>query len=220
MHPDYTHRDIEKFWLKVDRSGSPDACWLWTGTCFTDGYGRYHPSGRRTVRAHRFTWQITHGPIEDGLVVCHTCDKPLCCNPSHLWLGTSPENTADRHAKGRSARGTTIDTAQLTDVDVHAIRERFRTTRTTAKEIAAAFGVSASTIGRILRGVSWSHTNPEDFTPRESRGRSHLTVSDVRDIRRRCAAGGVTLKALGQEYGVSTSTISHIVTRRNWTHVN
>lgn len=223
MHPDYTPRDIERFWSKVDRSGGPDACWLWTGTCFEDGYGRFHPSGRRTVRTHRFAWEITYGPIPDDLFVCHDCpdgDNTRCCNFGHLWLGTTQENTADRQAKGRSARGEVINTAQLTAVEVEAIRERFRTTRTTATEIAVDYGVSPSTIGRILRGVSWSHTRPEAFTAREPHGRSHLTTNDVQDIRRRYAAGGVSLQALGTEYGLTKTGIWLIVTRRNWAHVD
>ncbi len=218
MHPEYTPEDIERFWLKVDRSGGPDACWLWTGTRFTDGYGRFHPH-RQTVRAHRFAWEITYGPIASNLCVCHTCDNPPCVNPPHLWLGTNAENTADRHAKGRSAHGELIQTARLTADDVLDIRERFRATRVTAKAIAADYDVSASEIGRILRGTSWSDASAEDFAPRESHGRSHLTVSDVRDIRQRYAAGDVTLQALGREYELTKAAISHIVKRRNWKHV-
>jgi len=44
----------------------------------------------------------------------HTCDvryrvgdttNRRCCNPAHLKLGTPSQNTLDRHAKGRTARG-------------------------------------------------------------------------------------------------------------------
>jgi len=45
-----------------------------------------------------------------------------------------------------------------------------------------------------------------------------LTEASVRDIRARRAAGE-KLKPLAKEYGVCISTVSHIVTRRNWRQV-
>jgi hypothetical protein len=33
----------------------------------------------------------------------HTCDNPPCIRPEHLTVGTTRDNAADCHAKGRAA---------------------------------------------------------------------------------------------------------------------
>lgn len=80
-----------------------NGCWMYQRHCNRSGYGFVYYKGRM-VNAHRVIWLSLNGPIADGLVVCHTCDNPPCCNPSHLWLGTKAENNRDREVKGRSAR--------------------------------------------------------------------------------------------------------------------
>jgi hypothetical protein len=47
-----------------------------------------------------------------------------------------------------------------------------------------------------------------------------LTEDDIREIRHRYAAGGVTQTALGLEFGVHNVTISEIVLRKKWQHVD
>lgn len=88
---------IQQFWSKVDKSGE---CWIWLGSKTQGGYGLFRFSGKRAY-AHRFTYELTHGSIPDGLHICHTCDNPSCCNPAHLWAGTPVDNMADRDRKGR-----------------------------------------------------------------------------------------------------------------------
>ena len=50
-------------------------------------------------------------------------------------------------------------------------------------------------------------------------GGAKLTEEQVLEIRRRYAAGGVSQQALGDEFGVAQHTISDIVRRRYWTHL-
>ena len=50
-------------------------------------------------------------------------------------------------------------------------------------------------------------------------GRAKLTEEQVIEIRRRYTAGGVTYRALGDEFGVAQHTISDIVRRKIWAYL-
>ena len=56
----------------------------------------------KTVRAHRISYQLFIGPISKGMMVCHSCDNPLCVNPKHLFLGTQKDNIQDLMKKNRN----------------------------------------------------------------------------------------------------------------------
>lgn len=92
---------LQSFWVNV-RIGDPDECWPWTGSKQRKGYGTVNRFKRQWV-AHRFAWEMMNGPIPEGMLVCHKCDNPPCCNPAHLFLGTNKENLMDCVAKGRHA---------------------------------------------------------------------------------------------------------------------
>lgn len=76
------------------------ACIEWDGSRNERGYGRVHVNGHLAY-AHRAEWEKHHGPIPDGMKVCHHCDNPPCYRIDHLFLGTQADNMADMHAKGR-----------------------------------------------------------------------------------------------------------------------
>ena len=65
-----------------------DECWVWIGGRNNSGYG--HVWYRSECHgAHRIAWELHSGPIPEGMWVLHKCDRPSCCNPSHLFLGTA-----------------------------------------------------------------------------------------------------------------------------------
>ena len=88
--------DISRFWSKVDIT---DDCWEWTACKTSFGYGQLGIDGIMT-NAHRISWEISNGPIPDGMVICHKCDNPGCVNPDHLFAGTHKDNIADCISRG------------------------------------------------------------------------------------------------------------------------
>ena len=79
----------ERFWAKVKKT---DGCWLWTGWKNDRGYGNFEVDSTRTVKAHRFAYEVLVGPIPDGLTLDHLCRNPSCVNPEHLEPVTLREN--------------------------------------------------------------------------------------------------------------------------------
>jgi hypothetical protein len=119
------------------------------------GYGVVGVKGKASL-AHRVVYEGVHGTIPEGMLVCHRCDNPKCCNPEHLWLGTNEENIADMKAKGR-ARGPVGEknkNAKLTEVQVLEIRAN---TTESQEAIAQRYGVSQVLVSKIKRGGAWSH---------------------------------------------------------------
>lgn len=143
-----------RFWSYVSKG---DSCWLWIGARTVTGYGAIgaeRPS-RKTLKAHRVSYELHLGKIPDGLLVCHRCDNPLCVNPDHLFLGTSLDNNRDREAKGRGnqAKGQSQAHAKLTEDDVKYIRASRLTTYALAKQ----YGMHYTTIMDARKGTTWKH---------------------------------------------------------------
>jgi hypothetical protein len=141
----------EDAWRHVNRQAD-DACWYWTGSIDSHGYGRISVAGMSRL-AHRVIYELWSGESVEGQLVCHTCDERRCCNPAHLYLGTPASNMRDMVERGRDRRR---GRAKLTDTQVREIRQMAETGHT-QREIATWFGVTQPAIGSILRGETWRH---------------------------------------------------------------
>lgn len=123
-------------------------CWIWTGFR-KNAYGglKYKT---KYLYAHRASYEAHISEIPDGMVVCHSCDNPLCVNPEHLWLGTQQDNIADRQEKRRHrvAKGAEH---YLSKLDAETVGEIKRLLRDGVKQrdIARQFDLAESTISRI-----------------------------------------------------------------------
>jgi hypothetical protein len=156
----------DRFWAKVDKGGPipphrPELgpCWIWTGATTEWGYGKLHVEKVWYV-AHRRSYEMRHGAVPPGLLVCHRCDTPACIRPAHLFLGTSQQNTRDMHSKGRAAlagaKGVRNCHAKLTDAQVLAIRQRFDDGEMIVT-LAAEFGLTRYAMSSIVNGRTWKH---------------------------------------------------------------
>ncbi len=134
--------------------GTMADCWPWKRPAAA-GYGTFLANGK-THSAHRFAWMLAFGPIPEGMRVCHRCDNPPCCNPSHLFLGTQADNMHDRDAKGRTVirRGEESAVAKLTRADVVQIRS---ISGVSQAEIGRRFGILQPQVSAIRLRRAWRH---------------------------------------------------------------
>jgi hypothetical protein len=132
-------------------------CWLWNRHT-NGGYGVVKID-KKTIKAHRYSYQRHFGDIPEGLVVMHSCDTPRCVNPDHLILGSQADNIRDMAAKGRhrGARGVANGRCKLTPEDVATIRGLVASGRTRAS-VAMDFSVSRSLVSQIALGQAWGHS--------------------------------------------------------------
>lgn len=130
-------------------------CWEWQGMKSERGYGRVKIEGKR-ISAHRIAYMLCYGAFDDNLYVCHRCDNPSCCNPNHLFLATTQENTADKIFKNRQIKGTQVNTSKFTEKDIKIIRELGKQGQSTST-IARQYGVTPKAIRDIVLRLTWKH---------------------------------------------------------------
>lgn len=94
----------------IQRLDKTSECWIFTGSLDKDGYGQCHSARvakeKSVTRSHQLAYVTWKGEIPKGMMVCHTCDNPSCCNPDHLFLGTAQDNNDDMWDKGRWKSGS------------------------------------------------------------------------------------------------------------------
>lgn len=142
----------------------PDTgCFIWTGAVAggnkgveNSKYGYIRINGK-SLRVHRFYYELINGPIPDGMVICHRCDNRLCINPEHLFPGTQADNLQDMVEKGRDSHPRGEDNnSKLTESEVFSIREQAEK-GASLHELSAKYGVHVVTVRNIVKRKKWAH---------------------------------------------------------------
>jgi hypothetical protein len=167
--------DAERFWSKVQKSPDPNGCWIWTAHLQPNGYGTFHIGSRldkkrRVVRAHRFAYELTNGPIAEGMDICHSCDNRYppgdvsyrrCVRPDHLFQDTRKANSDDMFSKNRQhhfdRRGQMSWSSKLTPDRVIEMRQLRRTSGVSYAQLGKIYGVTDANARRTVLGITWSH---------------------------------------------------------------
>lgn len=124
-------------WVKDD-----NGCLVWSGPITHSGYGRLSLFGRER-KAHRWAYEMAHGPLADDVSLDHLCRNRACVNPDHLEVVSSAENTR---------RG------DLTKLCADDVREmlRLRCEGWTFARIGERFGVSQQHAHRVCTSQNWA----------------------------------------------------------------
>ena len=197
----------------------PNGCWEWNKRR-TNGYGRFPRQSGNEIHAHVYSWELHHGKIPRGKIVCHRCDNPPCVNPEHLFLGSSKDNSRDMAAKGRCnpRRGTFHPCNKLSETDVLAIRREYAIGEP-MESLSKKFKVTLSVVWHILHKKSWKHLAGPDFQarPRQFKKRK-LSVEDVRQIL--ALLKTTTAPRIAEKFGVRKQAIYAILKGRSWKHIS
>lgn len=139
------------------RSKRVGDCVVWLGRTSEKGYGKLGD-----VRVHRLAYELKVAAIPEGLMVLHDCDAPACFEPSHLYVGTAAQNSADMVRRGRTnkPKGARNGRSKLKPEDVFRIRELYRKLGRKHGEVtdlARELGVGPGTVRWVARRKTWRH---------------------------------------------------------------
>lgn len=130
---------------------APNGCWIVRGskTKFGHkGFTRYLNGVKTQLYAHREMYKKYVGPIPDGAMVCHKCDRPDCIRPDHLFLGNATINQEDCVLKDRRPQAI-LTVGQVVDILLRWPAGM------TIKQVAIMYGVGHNTMQQVRYGYSW-----------------------------------------------------------------
>jgi len=208
--------DADRFWARVSRIEGADDCALFLrrDADLSNGYGSFWLNGAK-VGAHRVAWELCHGPIPPGMHVLHHCDVRPCV--AHLFLGDDAANMADRHAKGRDAKGDAHGSRTHPERLARGLRHG---SRTHPESVPRGDRHGSRTHPEsVPRGdVNGARKHPERLARGNRNGLAKLCEADIEEIRRRLASGE-THVSVAYSFDVSKAAIGKISTGKTWRHV-
>ena len=140
----------ERFWAKVNKN-TESGCWEWEASCNQYGYGQFSDINGKTIKAHRYSYELNKGPIPEGMCILHSCDNRRCCNPNHLSVGSHLENYHDMLNKNRQHYKNILNSEKVKNIKIRLQSGEFY------KNIAKEFDIPSVTVYHIKTGKTWAH---------------------------------------------------------------
>ena len=140
---------LSKRLLEVD-----SGCWEFVGAVSGSGYGSISIGYKTYTSTHVLAYELTNGPVPKGMVVRHTCNNKICCNPDHLIIGTYQDNKDDEILAGTHIKGSRQGQSKLHEDDIPVIRKLI-SDGFSVNEIAALYAVSGTAIYYIRTKQNW-----------------------------------------------------------------
>ena len=155
---------IEKIQCHVTIEGD---CWEWHG-CM-QGSIPMMKHGSKVANVRRLVL-IELGTPMKGYIATYTCGNPACVNPEHTARSTRAQMNRRIMADMNSATNT-LRVKRIADVkrntqsklSLDDVRQ-IRASDDTQRNLAARFGVTQTTVGRIRRGEMWKTFSASPFS--------------------------------------------------------
>jgi hypothetical protein len=137
----------------IDSNG----CWICTSHAKSKSGYPITAVNRVSTTIVRYLAKLKYPDLPSYIHVLHKCNNPECINPTHLELGTHTDNMHYRKECGRYADASKANNnnSKLSNEEILAIREAYKTIKTTHRKLAYLFGVSKTQITRILSNTQW-----------------------------------------------------------------
>lgn len=115
-------------------------------------------NGREKVQryVHRMVLEAFVGPCPAGMECCHNDGNPRNNALGNLRWDTKKANANDKRGHGTMYQGERCHTAMIKASDVVTIRQRWANGERQV-DLAAEYGIGATTINSIVRRKSWKH---------------------------------------------------------------
>lgn len=158
---DYEVSNLGRFRRATQSRGAVAGRVLKWHTCTSSGYAsiRFRHGGRQVTKiVHNEVCKAFYGPKPAGLLVRHLDGNKLNNCAANLAYGTAIENARDKILHGRSYGGDLHHKARLSTAKAEQIRIDYGL-GVPAKKMAVQYGVSESTIFRVLSGKFWNASN-------------------------------------------------------------
>lgn len=183
----FSENELNLFWSKVDKSAE-SGCWNWVGCKSKEGFGIFRCGGE-TFKAHRVSYSLNKGEVQQGKILAKTCQNDFCVNPDHIVALSIAENNKLAASQGKRAKG--------------AANGKNTCPNSTPKEDNHWMKLKPDKSHLIG----------------ESNAEAKLTEEQVLEIRKLHSDGSYKYKDLAIKFNVSDENIRKICMRLLWSHI-